>query len=137
MTVANGFNNYVFCTYGGEPDPDIIKKFEYDSCFEIVDIQGFSKCITKNISAYEYRYAECLYKSSNNFVVEMPKDYVFSVISSELIEHPRMDQYFIKPKSFSHQSEIRIVWRVPEDTPEVLDIKIPEARKYCRRLNTI
>jgi hypothetical protein len=144
IQVINGYNSFTFCAFDGMPENEVSAKFGYDSSFEIVDIVEFARAIKYKLSALEFKYANCVYKNENLLVVRPPNNFRFDRLSTAWLATGEMGQYFIKPLEYRHQQEVRIVWRLASDTnlqyPKKedshlhLDIKVPEARKFCRRI---
>lgn len=46
-----------------------------------------------------------------------------------------IDAYFMKHISFAHESEYRFIWFAENSRKQFLDIKCPEAVKYCERVD--
>ncbi len=46
-----------------------------------------------------------------------------------------IDAYFMKNISFAHESEYRFIWFTESPREQFLDIKCPEAIKYCERID--
>jgi len=131
--IAGGFNNYLFCCYDGDPDPEIIKKFGYDDYFEIIDPEGFSQAINKSLKAVGRRRSKCLYRQHKALVGKTPNTYDYGKISSELENLVSQSKYFIKTSNFHHQKEYRFMWTTEEDIDDYTIIECPEAIKYCKR----
>lgn len=133
-TVHGGFNNYVFSTFDGDPDPRCIADFGYDCCYEILDPIGFAVSISKKIGAKSYLMAPCVYSEHKVFVATVEDPRAFSRISAEIMNHGRSAKYFIKPDTYANQCEYRIIFTMKDDVKKQRIIKCPEAISFCRRL---
>lgn len=136
-TLAFELNNadcVALCTYAGEPDSSCIENFGYDSCFEIVDPEGFAKAIAEAISADKFDYSECVYSEDKVIVVENFPSFDPSRISMDTYKSVAgMSRFFVKPDVYSHQCEFRFVWHGAGSHSRV--IECPEAIQYCRRVD--
>lgn len=133
ITITGGFDQYVFCCYDGEAEQDIIEKFEYDSFFEIADLDGFSKAISKKLNAISNNKSQCIYKKDKVLVSNVSEEFKFGVISSHLENLGSISKFFIKPWRFNHQQEYRFTWKVNNDIVEPIIIDCPEAIQFCRK----
>lgn len=131
--IGSGFENYVFCCYDGEPNPQVIEKFGYDDYFEITDFNGFSEAIKKSISATKSYSSKCIYKKHKVLVGKTPDDFNFSVLSGKLKELVNETKYFLKTNEFNHQNEFRFTWEMTEDVDEPIIIECKEAVQFCKR----
>jgi hypothetical protein len=132
--IAGGFNYLAFCCFAGELDQSISKEFNYDSAFEIVDIEGFADAVQSVINSTVYLHGECLY-SKNRIIRGSANGFdFFSTMSNRLLDLVSEAKFFLKPIHLSHQSEFRFLWKMNKDFSGFLDIKVPEAIKYCRRI---
>jgi hypothetical protein len=130
-SIAGGFNYHVFCAYEGEPDPECIAKFNYDSYFEIKDVKGFSDAISKALASSDAKYASCIYRKDKALVGSVPSNFPFMSISPEQLKFFSEAKYFLKPERFSHQQEFRFIWDSIKDLTSPITIKCPEAIQYC------
>ena len=131
--ISGGFNFHVFCAFEGDADPSCIKKFDYDSYFEIMDIIGFQKAISARIRSSNAKYSRCIYKRDKALVGKVPEDFNFMTISSKQLDFVNSAKYFLKPNKFSHQNEFRFIWEVKEKLESPTIIECPEAIKFCRK----
>ncbi len=131
--MGGGYNNYVFCCYAGEPDEMGIKRFGYESYFEIVDILGFAKAIQSQIDATKRWYGACAYSTDKVLLGDTPPNFDFNVLSDIQLDLVNMSKYFIKPSTYSHQSEFRFIWQMHSDVEKPLIITCPKAVKFCRK----
>ncbi len=131
--VAGGFNNYMFCTYQGEPDPKVIQNFGYNDYFEIVDIEGFQRAIGKTLNSIAYLGSICQYRQLKVVVGEADENFKLDRLSGDLINLVNYSKFFLKTFDFHHQQEYRQLWTVPYDLNDKIIIKCPEAVQYCKR----
>lgn len=136
LEMEGGLNNYVFCCYDGEPEPEIIERFGYDDCFEITDLEGFSNAIEKSLDAVKSYKSKCLYKKDKVLIGNLPLDYDFNAVLIDIkLDMYNEAKYFIKFPIYEHQNEFRFIWQMQnnEEVEEPLIIHCPEAIEYCRR----
>jgi hypothetical protein len=131
--IGSGFNNYVFCCYDGDANPEVVKKFGYDDYFEITDVNGFSESIKNSLKAEKSYKSRCIYKKDKVLVDDIPKDFDFSVVSAKLKEMVNETKYFLKTNEYNHQKEFRFTWEVESDIEQPIIIDCLEATKFCRR----
>jgi len=132
-TLGGSYNNYLFCCFDGEPDKNILKKFDYDDYFEITDIDGFRNSIEKSLGANSSDNSRCIYRKHKVLVGETPDNYEFNEISMKLLSLTNNSKYFLKTSDFEHQNEYRFVWTINQDVSESIILDCPEAIKYCKR----
>ncbi len=133
VEITSGFNNYVFCCYDGDPNPEVIKRFKYDDYFIISDPLGFAEVVSKCINSVNSIQSKCLYKADKVMIGKTPDNFDFNVISSRLSELVNESKYFIKTEKYKHQNEFRFMWQIKSDVKEPLIIECPEALKFCKR----
>ncbi|MCB0084965.1 MAG: hypothetical protein KDE47_28690 [Caldilineaceae bacterium] len=133
VEIGGGFDHYVFCCFCGEADQACLQRFDYDSSFQIVDIEGFATAIQKRLGALSYRFAECVYSRDKVVVGRVERDFDFNRMSARLLDFVNEAKYFVKPDKYSHQSEFRFTWQMPSDVDVPLDFQCPEAVQYCQR----
>jgi len=124
---------------------ELMNIFNSDSYIQINDTTQFGisifKCLSNAISGFE---GFCIYQ--NNRIIErnlgyinlnlfkrhetsnkLDKKKIDEFINSRMLHYP----YFIKRTSFKHQFEYRVVWIVSALQNDFIDLKVPEARRYC------
>ncbi|WP_253449667.1 hypothetical protein [Halomonas sp. Y3] len=131
---AGGFDHYLFCTYLGDPNPETLAKFEYDSGFIIRDPAGFATAIQRALGAKIHEYASCVYSSHKALRGKVQPGFTIDRIDHHTIEMVSSARHFVKPDHFSHQREFRFTWQMPHDVSEPFIITCPEAIQYCDRL---
>lgn len=131
--VGGGFNNYLFCTYNGDPDPEIIQKFGYNDYFEIINISGFQHAVEQTLKSVFSLGSICQYRQMKVLVGNADENFNLYNLSGGLINLVNYSKYFLKISDFHHQQEYRLLWTVPYDLNDKVIIKCPEAIQYCRR----
>lgn len=133
---AGGFDNYLLCTYLGEPDPETLEKFGYDGGFIIKDPERFAMAIQKALGALSHEYANCAYNPHKAIRGKMQPGFTIERIDHRTIEMISTARHFIKPDRFAHQREFRFTWKMPHDVNDPYMIECPEAIQYCERIAT-
>lgn len=59
----------------------------------------------------------------------------FNAINELMAKTGGAEEVFIKHSDFSEENEYRMIWKSSQPINNFLDIKIPEARKFCRRFD--
>ncbi|WP_338490973.1 hypothetical protein VRB78_11475 [Pseudomonas trivialis] len=120
VTVAQSCPDmYVFCMTN-EYDPVAMVEFGYDSCFEVVDIDGFLRALTQSLGGKGQfaGLAEVTYKNRENSYT-VPHDV-----------HPAM----MKGVEYGYQKEVRALWFTPETNIEGFIVLAPITTQYCRKI---
>lgn len=131
--VCGGSNFHVFCAFIGEADQTCMEEFGYDAYFEIVDIVGFQRAISKKIESMNAKFSRCIYSRDKALVGKVSDGFNFMSISAKQLEFVNSAKYFLKPDKYSYQNEFRFIWKVNEDLSSPTIIECPEAIKYCRK----
>lgn len=131
-----GQNAYVLCT-SIVCDEDLMKVFGCNSYMTINNPEQFASVIKESIpSCYESFGASCIYQEQR--IIQKDIGYI-RVEDNELREYltAQLDRkaFFIKSKSYSHQNEFRFIWSTKESISNYIEIKVPEARKFCSCIN--
>ena len=132
-TIHGGFNHYVFCTYDGDPDPECLKDFGYDSHFCINDPVKFANAVQRSLNAHSFDVGKCLYSDYKVVSAEVKDEQYFCRISAETQKLGGIAKYFVKTDKYSHQCEYRFIWTMNNDIVDRAFIYCPEAVQYCSR----
>lgn len=133
VTITGGFDHYTFCCFDGQADPEIIKKFDYDSYFKIIDPVGFQQAISKKLNAVFSMKSKCLYKNDKVLISQVSDNFNFGVLSSHMETLGDISKFYIKNRRFAHQNEYRFTWKVQNDIKKPIIMDFPEAVKFCRK----
>jgi hypothetical protein len=132
-------------------DKTLMTTFGCDSYIRINDPTGFGHCVSNHLPDY-IGGAEglCLYQ--DNKIIERdlgyvdPLPYLYpnntrkrreKLISKFVNDQMGHFPFFLKDRFFSHQFEYRLVWVTSGQVSGYLDLKVPEAIRYCSRPNAI
>lgn len=142
VLTINGQEAYVLCASTIEarlPDADLI------SAFRIIDTLGFANAISRQIPGFlGGTEGLCSYRDNTRLIKKDPL--IFSPpqegenVDQWFEEHDRrigkhsIDAFFIKERRFSHEAEYRFIWFASGPNREFIDIKCPEAIKFCERI---
>jgi len=129
--VGGGYNCRLFCCYDGDPNEDIIKKFEYDDSFIIRDPENFLLAISKTINSIYHKRAKCIYAQYKIIQGPLPGNFNPSRIDLSVLEIVNEYKYFVKTSQFSPQNEYRFIWFISDEVTDAKVINCPEARQYC------
>jgi len=128
-----GDSNYLFCTYLGDPDPAVVRAFEYETCYYIDDPVGFASAVGAALGAQSYSFGKCVYCQEKALIGELKPEHSFERMDRRTIEMVGEAMHFVKPVRYSHQMEFRFAWRVPSDVKGSLIVECPDAVKFCSK----
>ncbi len=124
--------------------------FKVDGCFVIEKPFEFMDAIAKKLESFKgVNFGPCLYKPDRIIQRNMPGFDLDSFKSDDdpnnmdmgkmfnsIQEAGRNDTLFAKTNEYSPQHEYRFLWHTEmEPLPDFIDIKVPEAIEFCRKLN--
>lgn len=98
VQIESGYNNYAFCCYDGEPNPEVIKRFGYNDYFIIHDVEGFMYEVSKVLNSNLSFRSRCIYKRDKVIVGKISNNFNFNIMSNKLAQLVGMAKYFIKKK---------------------------------------
>lgn len=102
-----------------------------DSCVLISDINAFNDVLNKNLFNTEFIGIRDCYYNSRVLMDTNPNDISETEI---LINEDYKHIYWVKPKKFSPQCEVRSVWRKKNEDNKPINKDIPELKQYCIEL---
>lgn len=73
-----------------------------------------------------------LQKSLENH--RLPDGRINMELARDIINNTAIEQLFLKEKKFAHQMEYRLLWMC-SSIEEQIDIKVPDARQFCKRID--
>ncbi|MEO6517789.1 MAG: hypothetical protein ABIO17_02180, partial [Pseudoxanthomonas sp.] len=131
---GSGYNQRMFCTYAGDVDRIVMRRFGYDSGFVITNPQGFSDAVAAAIGAISSTFGQCLYRPSRA-VLGFPGDAVNRhEISHRTGEIVNAGKHFIKSDRYAQQKEFRFLWAQPSDVIDAVRFDCSSARQHCAPL---
>ena len=131
-------------------DEKLYNDFEVTSCIEITNSFEFVKAVSQHVSdVYNIIVGPCLYIPDKKIVKYASKedfDKIYYNCNENEMNYDALfefmdksggnDFFFVKPNRFSPQHEYRFLWQVDAPiVPEYMDVFVPEAIKYCRKIN--
>ncbi len=131
--MSGGFNSYVFCTYTGQQDDFTAKELGYDDYYFIDDPLGFSMAVSHSLGCIAHNFASCVYSPHKAIVAPLPAAFDLTRISVELLCVGGRMKYFVKPNIYANQCEFRFLFDMLSDLSGPIQLKCPEARKFCSR----
>lgn len=139
---ANGQEAYVICASTVEtalPDNGSV------AAFRILDTLGFANAISSQMLGFlggveglcSYRDNAMLRKRDSRPITppaegENPEKWFEE--QNRYIGKQTIDAFFIKHSRFSHEAEYRFIWFASGPRREYLDIKCPDALRFCERV---
>lgn len=144
-----GNNSLIFCT-SLLADKKLCKAFDVNDYLVIDNPIEFIKCITDKIQE-QYRvkdilYGPCCYQSTRNVSRDISQEDMDAVHKEKKpekiivalsnlkkkMENP--DLYFLKLNKYKYQQEYRFVWICQAAFPDDIDLYVPKAIEFCRRI---
>lgn len=132
-TYQRAEDSYIFCTYAGDPDPNVINSFGYNDKFCIDDAVGFCSAIQASIKSSSLSFGTCVYCEEKVLVGKISPNFSPSRIDQKTADLAGEATHYVKPVQYSHQNEFRMVWRMPSSVSSPIIIQCPEAAQYCSR----
>jgi hypothetical protein len=132
-TYQRADDSYIFCTFLGNPDANVIEQFGYDDQFFIDDIAGFCSAIKEPIGATSVSFGTCVYCEYKVLVGSLDPMFNPTRIDHRTAELAGEATHYVKPVRYSHQNEFRMVWRMRRSVSKPVIIKCPEAIQFCSR----
>lgn len=142
---ACGQEAYIICTSAIEM-PISESEIESVSAFRIHDSLKFADAISRQIPGFTggteglctYRTNTMITKNDSTPTTP-PTDgkniELWFKTQNENTARLAVDAYFMKHISFAHESEYRFIWFAENSRKQFIDIKCPEAVKYCERID--
>lgn len=151
--VGFGHNSLVLCG-----TVSATQSFDFNAGFSIENLDGFISAInlelnkTHKLEIYSAIHGPCLYSSNRTLdgtssvlnADELMQEFGFDTEppsfntdthSAKINNYVGTHGYFLKESSYAHEHEYRILWNIEADSiPPFIDITVPEARKYCKRI---
>ncbi len=127
-------------------DQKLKKGFNRDSAFEIFNTTNFSFEVARQLSGFNQGLeGSCLYRS-NLFInrainlnfdeYKRPDGTVdMQIINDAASTLGGAELVLLKRKKYEDQQEYRLLWELDYITGGYIDIIVPNARQYCRRIN--
>ncbi len=118
----------------------IFDAFGHRAAILINDPVGFGAAIALRIPGCLYGIqGPCVYKdglveSSIGDFEFNPRIHDMQAIASMALALPGRHAYFRKKTRYAHQREYRWVWLTADQPPQFLDIVVPEAIRFCRKV---
>lgn len=131
---GGGYNNRVFCTFVGEVDSVVLKKFGYDSGILITQPDEFARSIANSIGARDFTYGRCLYRKHKAVLGFPGREVERGQLSARCVEIVKSGKYFIKNDRYAHQKEFRFLWEMEDDVADASIFDCRAARQFCRPL---
>lgn len=114
--------------------------------FRINNTLGFADAISRHIPGFlngmeglcTYRDEVLLKKSMPQLFSEedeIDPSKAFGRMDRD-VQEEAFDSFFLKRSAFAHQAEYRMIWVATGEEIEHIDIKCPEALRFCERLTT-
>lgn len=141
-----GSNFYCFCT-STQLSKNLFKTFKRDSVFRIKDPINFMlqiELILLNVT--EVLFGNCIYLDKRSIVKNVQsldldemknpdgKSLSMEQMMTRAFEIGGLEQLFLKKLIHQDQNEYRLLWKTDKEVSEPINIKCPEARKFCEKV---
>jgi len=128
---------------------NLYNDFDVDACFIIEKPHEFMESIMKSIPEFKgINFGPCLYQPSKIIQRQMPGFNLDSIksddepntndmgkIFNQIDQASGLDVLFSKTNEYAHQHEYRMLWHTYLDPmPEYIDLIVPEALQFCRKI---
>ncbi len=159
VKVGVGFGSNAFVLCGTVLDDRVLdKSFEYDAGLCIENVKDFIEVInielkkSFDLEIYDVMHGPCMYLPTReiegtSYTLEIdnlqeefgiytdPPSFNMDVMNKKIGEYVGQHSLFLKKNKYYHEQEYRIIWNIEDDyVPEFIDIVVPEAVKYCKRI---
>lgn len=141
-------NNFVLCT-SFLKSIKIAEEFKANSCFEIFDPMAFMQKIgdalqKRNFPLGRILHGFCQYKDVREIYNELSEEDMkkaqyslhantFFSLAAKMMKD---DIFFLKSNDYRQQAEYRLIWSInSDDIPEYIDLYVPDAVQFCRKIN--
>ncbi|HEY8215239.1 MAG TPA: hypothetical protein VIG36_14040 [Methylocystis sp.] len=139
-----GINALVFCCWH-RLDSQLIKGFQRDSVFQIMNTVHFALEVSRQIAGFRHGLeGNCIYRDKLainrkiDFELEKYKspdgniDMRAFMDAGQALGGPEL--VLLKTKQYQSQLEYRLLWEVDVTSGDYVDVIVPNARQYCRRV---
>lgn len=146
LTFRFYFDNgaYVLCG-SAMPSNPLMHDFGSDSAIIIRDVGGFVKAVANAVSGCSRSvHGPCSYQRTRAIERDLgwldiaesttfdPKEMNAAAIENAVSELVTDDVLFLKPASYSHQVEYRLIW-IAEQPDDHIEVVVPDAIQFCER----
>jgi hypothetical protein len=118
-----------------------------DSGFRILNSLAFADCVSRQIAGFLGGcQGLCIYRDDiviqkkDSEPMRTPESYSNpeerAADYDKYVSKHIVDAFFLKRAEYSHQGEYRFIWFAQGTEKDHLDVKCPDAIKYCERLTT-
>src|ERR1035437_1276149 len=149
---STGHNCYVLCGTLHNIESVRTEFKQYDACIAIDDVAAFANAVSLRISFFTsglegptlYQDARMINKNLGDIKAEdimaQYKNADGTVKIEMIFDAARMlggvEEFFIKHSQYAKQCEYRLLWAAGQQVEPFIDIKVPEAVKFCRHVTT-
>jgi hypothetical protein len=132
-------------------DSGLMKRFNTDSYIRINETTSFGSVVARHIPGFKVGFeGHCLYQDKKISLFDagfidtkpfldpnIPEEVRASSVEQFVFSNLRHIPYFLKDKRYRHQCEYRFVRITGDETPDYIDIKVPEALQFCEKQNPL
>lgn len=142
---ARAFDHRMFCTSFSADTEGMMKHFNKNGCFEIINTTGFGYEVARSLEQFQFGL-EGIVTYKNNCKIYLPlerhqylPDLMNDVPPNEILflyldflGRTNFDIFFTKNNQFESEHEYRFTWKCKPN--HSIYIKCPGAIKYCRKI---
>lgn len=145
LALGQGFSAAVFCC-SHRLDKSLAKAFSRDSAFEIFNTNAFALEVSRQLIGFRGGVeGNCIYRPTReinrNINADM-SDYELqgggidmAFLNEAIRKMGGEEVVLLKKLSYRNQAEYRLLWELDQPIEGFVDIKVPLARQYCRRVD--
>jgi hypothetical protein len=147
---SRGDNCYILCGTTNESASLQSQCFgDYDACFIIDNPTLFAQAVAMKLPQFSGGFdGACIYREDAAMMImrdigdedllkpykKADGSYDMSALAAIAARLGGFEEMLVKRERYAVQREYRFVWSVNQPTEEYIDVKVPEAHAFCRRI---
>jgi hypothetical protein len=149
MVGGRGPDCFVLCATLHNTE-DVRKHFGHNACIAIDNVAGFANAVSLKLPYFTqglegpviYKDNTTIYKDIGAATAEElmePHKNPDGTLQMEMLQHMAgmmggIEEYFIKHSRHAQECEYRLLWATGQTIEPFIDIKVPDARQFCRHV---
>ena len=152
MVGGRGTDCFVLCATLHNTE-DVRQQFGHSACIAIDNVAGFANAVSLKLPYFTHGFEGSVIYTDETAIY---KD-IGAATTEELMERYRnpdgktlsmdmlrdmaqmtggIEEYFIKHSRHAQECEYRLLWATSQTVEPFIDIKVPDARQFCRHVTT-